>query len=341
LDAADEIAGEFERRTRPGRVSPQMAITGEGIVLGPGTILARMEVDARNRARLVLDPRGAAAILCTALEQPVGPHLLGKMRRAVELWNEGEHALAQFHLIFAGLPPCADEGAQLRAFVAEKMLDAGVSPDVLLKAQGVDPASLAAFDAPLAKAHYNPDQPRDERGRWDGGGDVEEAAWRRGKNRLKPIIDFLESLGSRARRWGREEEKPHEAEPARPKPEAERPGNRLEYAKPDYPLPRPGEGEPVDVPGLPGVKGTDISKRRAGRANYITDLTRGEFETKLREQGWRSEPTSDEDVTNYFSADGAKYSVRNYSKSYEGPSADYFHMEGTGRPDMKLRLRAD
>jgi hypothetical protein len=65
LDAADEIAREFERRTRPGRVSPQMAITGEGIVLGPGTRLARVETDARNRSRLVLDPRGAAAILCT------------------------------------------------------------------------------------------------------------------------------------------------------------------------------------------------------------------------------------------------------------------------------------
>lgn len=109
------------------------------------------------------------------------------------------------------------------------MLEAGVSPDVLLKAQGVDPASLPEFDAPLEKANYDPDQPRDERGRWDGGG-IGEAGWR-GKNRLKPIIDFLELLGSRARRWGREEEKPREAMPeAAPKtqPESERPGNRLE-----------------------------------------------------------------------------------------------------------------
>ncbi len=110
MDAADDIAREFERRTRPGRVSPQMAITGEGIVLGPGTVLARMETDARNRPRLGFDPRGAAAILCTVLELPVGPHLLGKVRRAAELWNAGEPALAQFHLIFAGLPPCGDEG---------------------------------------------------------------------------------------------------------------------------------------------------------------------------------------------------------------------------------------
>jgi hypothetical protein len=136
LDAPDDIAGEFERRTLPGRVSPQMAITDAGIVLGPGTVLAPMETDARGRLRLAFDARGAAAMLCTALERPVDPRLLGKMRRAAELWNAGEPALAQFHLIFAGLPPCGDEGAQLRIFVAEKMLEAGISANVLLKAQG-------------------------------------------------------------------------------------------------------------------------------------------------------------------------------------------------------------
>jgi hypothetical protein len=317
-----------------------MAITGEGIVLGPGTILARMEADARNRPRLVFDPRGAAAILCTVLEQPVGPHFLGKMRRAVELWNEGEHALAQFHLIFAGLPPCDGEGAQLRAFVAEKMLDAGVSPNVLLKAQGVDPASLAAFDAPLAKAHYNPDQPRDERGRWDGGG-IEEAAWRRGKNRLKPLIDFLESLGSRARRWVRE----HEAKPdptPKTQPENERLGTRLEYAKPDYLLPRPGKGEPVDIPGLPGVKGTDVSESSARMPNYVLGLTRSEFEAKLRDLGWRAELSSDGKAMNYFSPGGTKYSIRDDAKTFDGPTADY-HFDARSRklPDMKLRLRAE
>jgi hypothetical protein len=161
------------------------------------------------------------------------------MRRAVELWNAGEPALAQFHLIFAGLPTCGDEGAQLRAFIAEKMLQAGVSPDVLLKAQGVDPASLAAFDSPLEKVNYNPAEPRDERGWWSGGG-VEEAAWR-GKNRLKPIIDFLELLGTRARRWGAEEQRPHEAEPARPKPEPAQP-------KPEVSAPATDEGADLELP---------------------------------------------------------------------------------------------
>ena len=103
-----------------------MAITDDGIVLGPGAVLAPIETDAR----------GAAALLCTAMERPVDPRLLGKMRRAAELWNAGEPALAQFHLIFAGLPPRGDEGAQLRIFVAEKMLEAGISANVLLKAQG-------------------------------------------------------------------------------------------------------------------------------------------------------------------------------------------------------------
>ena len=136
---------------------------------------------------------------------------------------------------------------QLRAFVAEKMLDAGVGPDVLLKAQGVDPASLAAFDAPLAKAHYNPDQPRNADGWWESGGSVEEAAWRRGKNRLKPIIDFLESLGSRTRRWMREHEAKPEPTP-KTQPEAERRGNRLEYVKPEVSAPATNEGADLELP---------------------------------------------------------------------------------------------
>ncbi len=219
------------------------------------------------------------------------------------------------------------------------MLEAGVSPNVLLKAQGVDPASLAAFDAPLAKFNFNEAQSRGWHGRWDGGGNVEEAAWRRGKNRLKPLIDFLESLGSRARRWMRE----HEAKPEpipKTQPETERPGNRLEYARPDYPLPRPGKGEPVDIPGLPGVKGTDDTDRRARMAVYEADLTRSDFEAKLLEQGWRAEPTSDGKAVNYFSADGAKYTVRDVSRSHDGPSAD-FYLDRNGSIDLKLRLRTN
>ncbi|WP_174514186.1 hypothetical protein [Methylocella tundrae] len=343
MDAADDISRAFWARTRPGRLSPQMEITGEGIVFGPATILAGMEKDGRGRPRLVLDERRAAAILSTAFEQGIDPLFLARLRRAAGVWNEGEAALAQLHLIFADAPACDDPYLVLRLFVAEEMLKAGVGPDILLKAQGVDPGLFAEAGAPLVKAAYNPDQPRDAHGRWSGGGAEAEPAAYRGKGRLKAIGRFLEWLGSRARRFEREPGETKPPEPLRPetRPEPVQPGKRPEVSKPDYPLPRPGRGEPVDIPGLPGVKGTDISNPRTSSPNYDLDMTRDGFEASLREQGWKSEPTSAENVTNYFSPDGAKYSVRDDSKSHDGPSANYFHVDGAGRVDMKLRLRVN
>jgi hypothetical protein len=46
------------------------------------------------------------ALLATADEKPIEPIVLAMMRRACELWNEGEKALAQIYLARADLPPC-------------------------------------------------------------------------------------------------------------------------------------------------------------------------------------------------------------------------------------------
>jgi hypothetical protein len=43
----------------------------------------------------------------------------------------------------------------LRLFVADELIEAGVTPRTLMKAQGFDPAPLD-----LLKANFNPDQPR-------------------------------------------------------------------------------------------------------------------------------------------------------------------------------------
>lgn len=51
------------------------------------------------------------------------------------------------------------------------------TPDDVLDMLGFDPLG---FEAPLEKA-YNPDEPRDERGRWSGGGDSADAGVETGK----------------------------------------------------------------------------------------------------------------------------------------------------------------
>jgi len=65
--------------------------------------------DSKGSPELSLDDeRRIMAILATAYGRPLQAHVLDKMRRAAELWNGGDKALAHIHLAFAGLPPCDD-----------------------------------------------------------------------------------------------------------------------------------------------------------------------------------------------------------------------------------------
>ena len=127
LDGANARAlQKWDARARSLR--PRMEITGEGLMLGAGTVLAGMAKDERGRPRLALDdePR-ALALLATAYERPMDVRLLTKLRRAADLWNEGEKALAHIHLAHAGVPPCGEAQA-LRLFVADELIEAGATP---------------------------------------------------------------------------------------------------------------------------------------------------------------------------------------------------------------------
>jgi hypothetical protein len=131
-------------------------------------------------------------------------------------------ALAHIHLAHAGLPPCGPDQA-LRLFVADELIEAGVSPETLMKAQGFDPA-------PLALLKYSPDQPRvpagsgRESGEWTSGdANTTPVAFRshREKGRhgtgdgFNWIDRFLELFGHR-REGPPPEEKPPEPEVVKP-----------------------------------------------------------------------------------------------------------------------------
>jgi hypothetical protein len=106
VEQTQELLQKWDTRAR--RQYPRMEITGEGLMLGAGTVLAGMGQDERGRRRLALDdePR-ALALLATAYERPVESYVLAKMRRAAELWTDGDKALAHIHLAYAKLPLCA------------------------------------------------------------------------------------------------------------------------------------------------------------------------------------------------------------------------------------------
>jgi hypothetical protein len=149
-----------------------MEITAVGLVLGAGTVLAKVEGRRKGEGRLSLEnEQRTVALLATAYERPIAPYLLTKIYRACALWNEGEKALAHIHLAHAGLPVCDLERA-LRLFAANQLLEQGVTQQELVEAQGFDPAWL-----PVLK--YNPDQPRvpggngRESGRWTSEGTAE------------------------------------------------------------------------------------------------------------------------------------------------------------------------
>jgi hypothetical protein len=84
-----EILQKWDERSR--HFQPRMEITREGLVLGAGTVLAKMAQDTRGERSLVLDdePR-AMALIATAFERPIGPYLLAKIGvRALERGQKG------------------------------------------------------------------------------------------------------------------------------------------------------------------------------------------------------------------------------------------------------------
>ena len=327
MEQTQELLQKWDDRAR--RQCPRMEITGERLTLGAGTVLAGIARDERGRPRLALrdEPR-ALALLATAYDRPVDVRFLAKLRRAAELWNDGEKALAYIHLAHAKLSPCGEEQA-LRLFVADELIEPGITPQTLMKAQGFDPA-------PLALLKFNPDQPRvpagsgRESGEWTSGGagdsdgihgNVTPASYRT-RARMKAVSAFIEWLKSRLR--GPKHETPPEKAPPVRAPEkkpASKPSGSLESD-----LPQPGYGEEVSIPGLPDdvINGIDVTKPRATMPNYEVDLSRSEFESELSQLGWTKEPSPDGKVMIYTK------------------EADFYHPRGDGESiDMKLRLRKD
>jgi hypothetical protein len=190
VEPRQELLQKWEARA--GRFHPRMEITSDGLMLGAGTLLAKMAQEERGRPLLALDdePR-VMALLATAYEQPVDPYILTKMRRACELWNADEKALAHIHLAYANLPHC-DEDRAMRLFAADALLEV-ITPSTLMKAQEFDPAFLKIF---------HPDELRVPAGNgrgsgeWTDGGAVTPASFRT-RGRIKALSTFLEWLRGR------------------------------------------------------------------------------------------------------------------------------------------------
>jgi hypothetical protein len=164
-------AEQFERRLwRP--MFHTVEITEDGLVMGAGTVLARMKRDASGAQVPALDEDRARvfALLAAAYGRAPQPDLSDHLVSAARFWKRGDKALANIRLAFAHLPPLKSRDDAYRLFLAECLLDDdGLSPDALMKVMGLRPT-------PSDLAKFNSDQPRvppgsgRTSGQWTGGG---------------------------------------------------------------------------------------------------------------------------------------------------------------------------
>ena len=145
----------FERRLWLRPISHNVEINEDGLVLGAGTVLARMYRNNSGAQVLAFDenqPR-LFALLATAHGRSPPSDLLTHLESAARFWTRGDKALANIRLAFARLPRLEDRADAYRLFLAESLLDDGMTAESLMKVLGLEPA-------PSDIAKYDPDQPR-------------------------------------------------------------------------------------------------------------------------------------------------------------------------------------
>ena len=137
-------AEQFERRLWFRPISHAVEINEDGLVLGAGTILARMGVDPSGAQILAFDedqPR-LFALLAAAYGRSAPSDLPIHLESAARFWKRGDKALANIRLAFARLPRLddtpGDRAGAYRLFLAENLLEDGMSPEALMKVLGVD-----------------------------------------------------------------------------------------------------------------------------------------------------------------------------------------------------------
>ncbi|WP_044563692.1 hypothetical protein [Azospirillum sp. B4] len=151
------VAAAWRDRRRQG-LNPYPVLTPAGLVLGAGTVLAKRANDTWAPQALQIDAGRLLALLSIAYDRrhtvDQAHRILAKVQAAGRALAAGEPVQAAIHLAHAGLGALPDPGAARRLFLAEVLLDEGMSSDALMKVAGV------------ALTKYRPDQPRDDHGRW-------------------------------------------------------------------------------------------------------------------------------------------------------------------------------
>jgi hypothetical protein len=142
----------------------RMTLTGQGLVLGAGTLLAKMDAKALP---IEAEQERIWALLSVAYGEEISQAVLGSLRRVAKHWQGGDKSLAAIHLAQMGLPDVGEDAAY-RLSLAAALIDAGVAPRELARELGL---SLVQFGV----SKYDENQPRvpagsgRESGQWTSG----------------------------------------------------------------------------------------------------------------------------------------------------------------------------
>ena len=133
------------------------AIREPGLVLGAGTLLARMHRNHRGEEWLALDAdeERLLVLLSAVCGRQIPPQIMHHLSRASQQWQRGDKVMAHIEIAFARLPRFETKDDAFRLFPAEDLLAKGFTPRHLAQQLGLNTRLLK----------YDSEEPRDWKGR--------------------------------------------------------------------------------------------------------------------------------------------------------------------------------
>ena len=157
-----------------------MTLTGQGLVLGAGTLLAKLD---DNALPIEADQERIWTLLSVAYGEKNSPAVFGSLRRVAKHWHGGDKSLAAIHLAQMGLPDIGEDAAY-RLSLAAELIGAGVAPRELARELGLNPIQ---FDV----SKYDENQTRVPAGSGRGSGQ-----WTSGNASGSPLTEGRSAAGA-------------------------------------------------------------------------------------------------------------------------------------------------
>jgi hypothetical protein len=172
---AEDIEKAWVAHAKSTAFFPTPTFIDNALTLGAGTKIAPAIAEHSQEATFDCEAR-TIALLAAAFDRPLDSKVIAHFRRGLQKQAEGDNLTAAVHLALMGLPRLErGDGASRRLFVTDRLLRAGVTPETIFMALGLDPQPRAE-----SIVKYNPDQPRvpagngRTSGQWMSGDDYQE-----------------------------------------------------------------------------------------------------------------------------------------------------------------------